>query len=226
MANHWLKQLTSLHPELANAYNNILKNLEQFPEWLTEGVTFLKSEPIGDIKNYRPITCLPTMYKVLTSIITERVYIFLESNNPTTCSQKDAAAGAYCKDQLLINKTILEEVISKRRNLSRIDYKKAFDSVPHTWIAKNLELYKICPAIAPFMGENMKSWKTILHLNHDKGMMPSRPIEIKSGVYQGDSLTPLIFFLALASLSALLNKSGYGYNTPMARSTTSSTWVT
>ena len=105
---------------------------------------------------------------------------------------------------------------SKRRNLSTtwIDYNKAFDSVPHTWIVKSVELYKICPTITRFMRENMKSWKTILHLNHDKGMMKSRSIKIKSGIYQGDSLSPQVFCLALAPLSSLLNKSGYGYNTP------------
>ena len=82
-----------------------------------------------------------------------------------------------CKDQLLINKTILEEVRSKRRNLSTtwIDYKKVFDGVPHTWIVKSLELYKICPTVTRFMRKNIQSWKTILHLSHDKGMMTSRP---------------------------------------------------
>ena len=44
-------------------------------------------------------------------------------------------------------------------------------------------------------------------------MMTSRPIKIKSGIYQGDSLSPLVFCLALALRSSLLNKSGYGYNT-------------
>ena len=166
------------------------------------------------------------MYTFLTSIVTERAYIFLQSRNlrPKRCRRRSYG----CKDQLLINKAILEEVKSKRCNLSTtwIDYKKAFDSVPYTWIAKNLELYKICPTITRFMRENMKSWKTILHLNHDKDIITFRPIEIKSGVYQGESLSPLIFCLPLASLSSLLNKFGYGYNTPMARSTTSSTWVT
>ena len=51
------------------------------------------------------------------------------------------------------------------RNLSTtwIDYKKAFNSVPHTCILKSLELYQICPTITRFAGENMKSWKMILH---------------------------------------------------------------
>ena len=124
------------------------------------------------------------MYKVLTSIITESACIFLESNKLLLKVQKGCLRRSYgCKDQLLINKAILEEVRYKRRNLSTtwIDYQKAFDSVPHTCIVKSLELYKICPTITRFMRENMKLWDTILYLNHDKGMMKSRPIKIKSG---------------------------------------------
>ena len=44
------------------------------PKWFTQGVTYLlpKSNETNIPKNYLPITCLPTMYKILTSIITER----------------------------------------------------------------------------------------------------------------------------------------------------------
>ena len=52
-------------------------------------------------------------------------------------------------DQLLINKTITEEVVSNRRNLISIylDHKKAFDSVPHSWIIESLKLAKVNPVI-------------------------------------------------------------------------------
>ena len=43
--------------------------------------------------------------------------------------------GLYgCNDQLLINKSILEDFEGKRMTLSTvwIDYRKAFDSVPHS----------------------------------------------------------------------------------------------
>ena len=50
---------------------------------------------------------------------------------------------------------------------------------------RELELYKICPTMSLFMWEKMKPWRTIFHLNHNKGMMTSRPIEIYSGFYQG-----------------------------------------
>ena len=108
---------------------------------------------------------------------------------------------------------ILEDCKTKKKNLSTvwIDYKKAFDSVPHTWIIKCMEIYKIGPVTVNFIAESMRCWKTTLHLNHAEGSMTSRPINIKSGIFQGDSLSPLLFCLALAPLSSLLNASTYGY---------------
>ena len=120
-----------------------------------------------------------------------------------------------CKDQLLINKCVPEEANSKKKkNLSTvwIDYKKAFDSVPHTWIEKCLEIYKVCPTTSKFIVQSMKNWKTNLNLHHANGSVTSRPVNIKSGIFQGDSLSPLLFCLALAPLSTLLNRSNYGYD--------------
>ena len=38
------------------------------------------------------------------------------------------------------------------------------------------------------------------------------PISITNGIFQGDSLSPLIVCLALAPLSNLLNNTGMGYS--------------
>ena len=56
------------------------------------------------------------------------------------------------KDQLLI-KTILEDARRRQRklNMAWIDYKKAFDSVPHSWILRCLELYKVNNSIIRFL---------------------------------------------------------------------------
>ena len=101
-----------------------------------------------------------------------------------------------------------------KKNLSTtwIDYKKAFDSIPHTWIIRCLEIYVISPVIVSFITETTKSWKTTLHLDHNNGSLTSRPIMIKSNIFQGDSLSPLLFFLNLTPLSSLLNEGTYGYH--------------
>ena len=121
VANFWVKNFPSVHEDLTHAYNSVVKNPEECPDWPTRGTTYLlpKNDETENPKNYRPITCLPTMYKILTSIITDRTYCFLERHNILPAEQKGCRRGSYgCKDQLLINKAILEEVKSKRKNLS------------------------------------------------------------------------------------------------------------
>ena len=60
-----------------------MTNPELNTKWFTQEVTYLqpKSNETNIPKNYRPITCLPTMNKILTSVITERTYDALDNNN-------------------------------------------------------------------------------------------------------------------------------------------------
>lgn len=141
-----IKNLSSTHRDLARAYNAIIINPEKCPKWITWAVTYLlpKTEETQNPKNYRPSTCLPTMYKIFTSVKPERT--FFERNNLLPAEQKGCKRGNYgCKDQIIINKTILKEMKTKKRKLSTawIDYKKAFDSVPYSWIEKSVK-YTVC----------------------------------------------------------------------------------
>ena len=217
LPNFWLKYITSLHSEVVSEYNLIMKEPEKTPEWLTRGTTHLlpKNETTENPKNYRPITCLSTTYKALTSILSNRTYQYLEENNLLPVEQKGCRRGSYgCKDQLLINKMILENVKARSRNISTawIDYKKAFDSVPHSWIAECLRIYKISPVTRNFLQFSMSQWKTNLILSHDNGKIRSDEIHINNGIFQGDSYSPLLFCIALMPLSNQLNKTTCGYD--------------
>ena len=108
---------------------------------------------------------------------------------------------------------ILEKCKKRKRNLSCawIDYKKRFDSVPHEWILRSLELFKVSPRVAGFLKHNMKKWKTQLTLTHESGTLMSDNINIKKGIFQGDSLSALLFCISLIPLLLELNSSGYGY---------------
>ena len=83
IANFWIKHLTVLHKDMTYAHNKCLESPETCPDWLTNGTTYflLRNDETNNPKNYRPITCLHTMYKILTSILSDRAYKHLTNNS-------------------------------------------------------------------------------------------------------------------------------------------------
>ena len=102
----------------------------------------------------------------------------------------------------MIHNAILENCKKRKKNLSTawIDYKKAFDSVPYSWILKCLQVYNIHPVLITFIEESMSQWKTNMTLVHKEGVLETGWIRIKRGMFQGDSLSPLLFTMSLNPL--------------------------
>ena len=145
----WLKRFKSIHQYLEKYLAECLKG--QTPTWMTKGRTVLiqKDKSKGrDASNYRPITCLPLCWKLLTALLSDEIYLFLEENQflpeeQKGCRRKSRGTG----DQLYIDKMILREVKVRKKSLAMgwIDYRKAFDMMPHSWI---LECLNILGAVA------------------------------------------------------------------------------
>ena len=88
-----------------------------------------------------------------------------------------------------------------------IDYQKPYDSVPHSWILKCLKIFRIADNIVSFLEKSMTLWQTVLLLNQDIIGI----ISIKCGIFQGDSLSPLLFIICLIPLSSLLSSNKFGF---------------
>jgi hypothetical protein len=67
----------------------------------------------------------------------------------------------------------------------------------------------------------MTFWRTTLNLSINNTKLKSEPIQIKREIYQGDSLSPLWFCLAINPLTNLLNSTGYGFNIRLNNTTLS-----
>ena len=214
--NFWLKCVPSLYGSLAFAMNSCVEQPDLLPDWLVKGKTTLlpKSPKTNDASQYRPITCLTNTWKCLTGIIGEKIASFMNANNMLAVEQQGAIKKSYgTKTQLLINKNILADAARRKRNLHMlyIDYSKAYDSVPHAWIKESLSVYKISPTIISFICSSMQKWVVDLTLTYDGGCILVENVRFLRGIFQGDSLSPLIFIIALNPLSLIINRQCRGY---------------
>ena len=132
------KELRSLHERLAWQLQSVVEG--NIPEWMTKGWTSLimKNKDIGPkvVTNYRPITCLSTTWKLLTSIISNVINDHPSDKGLIPWEQKGCKRESRgMKNLLLIDKMIMKHAKRKQRNLrmTRIDYKNAYNSVPHSW---------------------------------------------------------------------------------------------
>ena len=86
----WLKNFSSLHERVRLPLKECLDS-GFVPSWLTRGRTSLlqKDKSKGNVaSNYRPITCLPLMWKLLTGVIADQIHAHLDQEKLLPEEQK------------------------------------------------------------------------------------------------------------------------------------------
>jgi hypothetical protein len=92
-----------------------------------------------------------------------------------------------------------------------IDYQEAFDRVPYSWIVKSLELIEISNKVIALTKKAMTYWRTRMRLHAVNELIETEDIKIQCGIFQGDSLSPLLFCICLIPLIEQLNRLNTGY---------------
>ena len=93
------------------------------------------------------------MLKLLTGVIAEEMYNYLEREKILLEQQKGCKRGSRgTKDQLLIDKTVLKDCRKRYTNLfmTWIDYRKAYDLVPHISVNDCMEMFGIAENLRTF----------------------------------------------------------------------------
>ena len=109
-----------------------------------------------------------------------------EINNIITIEQAAGKRDVWvCTEQLLINKTVLNDVRSNQRNLIIIwlDYQKAFDFVPHSWMIESLHLAKFPNLIINAVESLTKTWTDNVCINGENDMYISNTIKYLKGIF-------------------------------------------
>ena len=107
----------------------------------------------NSVENFRPITCLPLMWKLLTGIVSEDMYYFTVNENLLPKEQKVCwRKSKGMKGQLLIDKTILIDCRKRRTNIAMAwsYYRKTYCFLPNSCILKCLYMLPIADIVRSF----------------------------------------------------------------------------
>ena len=158
---YWIEMFVSIRERIAFHLQSCITGGE-VPCQMTFGwpVLLLKDKTKrNEVSNYRPTTCLPLMQKLLTGIVTDEIYNQLEENDLLPEEQKGCRGNSRgTKYQLLISKAVMENCRRKDElSMVWIDYQKAYDMVPHSWIKKSMEMCGVADNISHLLSKSMES---------------------------------------------------------------------
>lgn len=193
---------------LTRLFNQILNSSYTPRQWSESDIILLykKGDP-NNISNYRPISLLPSLYKLFSSIIEKKIKESTEKYQPI--EQAGFRRGFSTLDHI----HSLEMLIEKYQEFNRplyivfIDYQKAFDSLLHSSIWETLLSQQV-----PL--DYIKVLKNIYDNSTSRVKLETTgpPIQIRKGVRQGDPLSPTIFIAVLESIIGKLNWERVGIN--------------
>ena len=214
VSNNLLKELNdSLVSPLEIIFN---KSIEEgvFPERmkLADVVPLHKSKDPLESTNYRPISLLLTISKLLEKIVYTRTYEFLEQTNQIYPSQYGFRSAHSCEHA--ISELVSEILKSREEGLYTlslfIDLSKAFDTIEHTVLIKKLSKYGIRGPILDWFESYLqrRQMRVKCETSSSGTTAYSDYRMIKYGTPQGSCLGPLIFLIFTNDLYRHLHHCG------------------
>lgn len=195
----------SIAPSIAYVLNKCISTGKFISEWKCARVSaiFKKGTKL-DAGNYRPVSVLPIISKVMERIMHQQLYDFLSQLHILNESQsgfRKSHSTQSCLHRLsekVLNGIHKSEVVG----MVAVDLKKAFDTVDHEILKKKLEHYGVRGSNLALFESFLNNRKQFARVNN----VDSEKETIITGVPQGSILGPLLFILYVNDLPGCVRK--------------------
>jgi sorting nexin-29 len=182
--------------------------LRHFPDEWNNGyiINLPKKGDLSDCKNWRGITLLNTINKLVTTILYQRL---IEKQEPLL--RKEQAGfrpHRSCVDQINTLRIVVEQSLEYRSPLYMIfiDFERAFDSLKHTAIWQTLTEWEVPTKVVNII----RNYIINQHVKSSIETGKAKSIPMRNGVKQGCALSPLLFNIVLDTALSKANDTQRG----------------